>query len=250
MRYAFKTHSMTLAKKKNLLLVIPLLALFSCNKLTKLLSKKEPITEISPPKAQKLSTWSVETYYLIQDVHPELGDRIMGKVQSQVLNNPTAIRKLDLDEIEAISGYRGGYGFAIHPSEVSNLSKLSRIQQIITDISKQEVVPLKLVSNIFNFQSVSGSAIAYTRIYGEASPGSVIEVDDGSGILVSALADKERQWQARIRQSTQLRARNGFVYIRISKGKAIQYLEMDVLSKQRKRVNYGDLPKNSILQLD
>ena len=79
----------------------------------------------------------------------------MSSIATKVLANPKAIRRLGHEEVITVTGYQDGYGFAIHPSEVTALSKLSRIQQVITEISEQEVVPVQLVSNILHFQSVS-----------------------------------------------------------------------------------------------
>lgn len=241
---------MTFAKKYKLLLILPILCLFSCNKFSKWFAKKESNTTIRPPKAEVVPSWSVETYYIIQDISPSIGDQIVSRIATGVLKNQNAIRKLDLTEIADISGYRGGYGFAIHPSEITGLSKLSKIQQVITTISEQEVVPVQLVSNILHFQSVSGNAAALTEIYGEASPGSIIHIDDGSGRLLSALTDDNGRWESQIRQNDRLRDRNGYIYIRISKGGAVQFLEMDVLSKQRRRVSHSELPSNSVLIQD
>ena len=106
------------------------------------------------------------------------------------------------------------------------------------------------MSNILHFQSVSGDAAAYTEIYGEASPGAIVDIDDGSGRMVSVLTADNGTWEARIRQNDRLRDRKGYVYIRISKGAAIQFIEMDVLSKQKRRVNHSELPANSVLIQD
>ena len=246
-------------KKYFLFLLLLPLVLGSCNKLTKLLAKRQSDLSYSspsvsssssspPPKSQVISsTWQVETFYVIQDIYPELGERIILEIQNRVLINPKAIRKLSKMEAAEVSGFYDAFGFAIHPSEMSNLDKLDRIQKIITDVSEKEVVPLKLTRNVLNFQSVSGDVASATKIYGEASPDSIVEVDDGSGRLVKVYADERGLWDARIVQNDQLRARNGFVYIKISKGAAIQYLEMDVLSKKMRRVNVGELPRDSIL---
>lgn len=238
------------------LLLLPLL-LGSCKKLTKLLAKKQTdpsysnTSSTSPsPKVEAISTWKVETFYVIQDIYPELGERIMSEIQNRVLINPKAIRKLSQPEVAEVSGFYDGFGFAIHPSEISGLDKLARIQQVITDVSEKEIVPLKLTRNILNFQSVSGDVESATKIYGEASPDSIVEVDDGSGRIVKVYADERGLWDARITQNDRLRERNGFVYIKISKGQAIQYLQMDVLSKKMRRVNEGELPRDSVLLVD
>ena len=237
------------------LLLLPFL-LGSCKKLTKLLAKRQvdtsysTATTSSPPKAETISTWKVETFYVIQDIYPELGERIMLEIQNRVLINPKAIRKLSKMEAAEVSGFYDGFGFAIHPSEISDLDKLDRIQKVITDVSEKEVVPLKLTRNILNFQSVSGDVESATKIFGEASPDSIVEVDDGSGRLVKVYADERGLWDARIIQNDRLRERNGFVYIKISKGDAIQYLEMDVLSKKMRRVNVAELPSDSVLLVD
>jgi len=238
---------MSLAKKYKFLLFLPVFLLFSCNKFSKWLSKREATTTMSPPKSEIVPSWNVETFYIIQDISSTIGDRIVSSIANRVLIDPQKIRKLDAAEIVNVTGYAGGYGFAIHPSEVTSLSKLSRIQQVIVETSEQEVVPVQLVSNILNFQSVSGDAVANTEIYGEASPGSIVDIDDGSGRLVSVLTTENGQWVAQIRQNDQLRDRKGYVYIRISKGGAVQFLEMDVLSKQRRRVSHSELPSSSIL---
>jgi len=238
---------MSLAKKYKFLLFLPIFLLFSCNKFSKWLSKREATTTMSPPKSEIVPSWNVETFYIIQDISPTIGERIVSRIATRVLVDPKKIRVLDEAEILSVTGYAGGYGFAIHPSEVTALSKLSRIQQVIVEGSEKDVVPVQLVSNILNFQSVSGDAVAYTEIYGEASPGSIVDIDDGSGSIVSVLTTDNGQWVARIRQNDRLRDRNGYVYIRISKGGAVQFLEMDVLSKQRRRVSRADLPSNSIL---
>ena len=240
-----------------LLLLLPLL-LGSCKKLTKLLAKRQTdpsypnatATATPPPKTEAISTWKVETFYVIQDIYPELGERIMSEIQNRVLINPKAIRKLSQPEVAEVSGFYDGFGFAIHPSEISGLDKLDRIQKVITDVSEQEIVPLKLTRNILNFQSVSGAVESATKIYGEASPDSIVEVDDGSGRIVKVYADERGLWDARITQNDRLRERNGFVYIKISKGQAIQYLQMDVLSKKMRRVNAGELPRDSVLLVD
>jgi len=219
------------------LLLLPLL-LGSCKKLTKLLAKKQTdpsysnTSSTSPsPKVEAISTWKSE-------------------IQNRVLINPKAIRKLSQPEVAEVSGFYDGFGFAIHPSEISGLDKLARIQQVITDVSEKEIVPLKLTRNILNFQSVSGDVESATKIYGEASPDSIVEVDDGSGRIVKVYADERGLWDARITQNDRLRERNGFVYIKISKGQAIQYLQMDVLSKKMRRVNEGELPRDSVLLVD
>jgi len=163
------------------LLLLPLL-LGSCKKLTKLLAKKQTdpsysnTSSTSPsPKVEAISTWKVETFI-----------------------NPKAIRKLSQPEVAEVSGFYDGFGFAIHPSEISGLDKLARIQQVITDVSEKEIVPLKLTRNIA------------TKIYGEASPDSIVEVDDGSGRIVKVYADERGLWDARITQNDRLRERNGF----------------------------------------
>lgn len=247
-------------KKHLFFLLLLSLVLGSCNKLTRLLAKRQADTtysttstststnsKSSPPKVEVISTWQVETFYVIQDIYPELGERIIMEIQNRVLINPKAIRRLTKSEAAEVSGLYDSFGFAIHPSEISNLDKLARIQKVITDVSEKEVVPLKLTRNVLNFQSVSGDVASATKIFGEASPDSIVEVDDGSGRLVKVYADERGLWDARIVQNDQLRARNGFVYIKISKGEAIQYLEMDVLSKKMRRVNVAELPRDSIL---
>jgi len=234
------------------LLLLPFL-LGSCKKLTKLLAKRQTDSSYStapPPKATIISTWQVETFYVIQDIYPELGEQIISEIQNRVLINPKAIRQLSKLEAAEISGFYDAFGFAIHPSEISNLDKLDRIQKVITDVSEKEVVPLKLTRNVLNFQSVSGDVASATKIYGEASPDSIVEVDDGSGRIIKVYADERGLWDARIAQNDRLRVRNGFVYIKISKGEAIQYLEMDVLSKKMRRVNVSELPNDSILLAD
>ena len=234
------------------LLLLPIL-LGSCKKLTKLLAKRQTDSSYStaaPPKAAIISTWQVETFYVIQDIYPELGEQIISEIQNRVLINPKAIRQLSKLEAAEISGFYDAFGFAIHPSEISNLDKLDRIQKVITDVSEKEVVPLKLTRNVLNFQSVSGDVASATKIYGEASPDSIVEVDDGSGRIIKVYADERGLWDARIAQNDRLRVRNGFVYIKISKGEAIQYLEMDVLSKKMRRVNVSELPNDSILLAD
>ena len=234
------------------LLLLPIL-LGSCKKLTKLLAKRQTDSSYStapPPRAAIISTWQVETFYVIQDIYPELGEQIISEIQNRVLINPKAIRQLSKLEAAEISGFYDAFGFAIHPSEISNLDKLDRIQKVITDVSEKEVVPLKLTRNVLNFQSVSGDVASATKIYGEASPDSIVEVDDGSGRIIKVYADERGLWDARIAQNDRLRVRNGFVYIKISKGEAIQYLEMDVLSKKMRRVNLEELPKDSVLLVD
>jgi len=234
------------------LLLLPIL-LGSCKKLTKLLAKRQTDSSYStapPPRAAIISTWQVETFYVIQDIYPELGEQIISEIQNRVLINPKAIRQLSKLEAAEISGFYDAFGFAIHPSEISNLDKLDRIQKVITDVSEKEVVPLKLTRNVLNFQSVSGDVASATKIYGEASPDSIVEVDDGSGRIIKVYADERGLWDARIAQNDRLRVRNGFVYIKISKGEAIQYLEMDVLSKKMRRVNVSELPNDSILLAD
>lgn len=238
---------MTYTKKYKFLLILLILPLVSCSKFSKWFAKRDDSTIIRPPQAEIVPSWSVETYYVIHDISPAIGDRIMSSIATKVLANPKAIRRLGHEEIITVTGYQDGYGFAIHPSEVTALSKLSRIQQVITEISEQEVVPVQLVSNILHFQSVSGDAAAYTEIYGEASPGSIVDIDDGSGRMVSVLTADNGTWEARIRQNDRLRDRKGYVYIRISKGAAIQFIEMDVLSKKKRRVNHSELPANSVL---
>jgi len=239
---------MVFAKNKKILLFLPILLFFSCNKVTKWLAKREAITKNeAPPKAEKVPSWSVETFYVIEDIDPYLGDQIISQIATRVLMNPKAIRRLSDTEIMDVAGYAGDFGFAVHPSEITAISKLSRIQQVITDISQKEIVPVQLVSTVLHFQSLSGSAAAYTEIFGEAPSGSIVDIDDGSGELVSVLTGENGQWEARIRQNDRLRDRNGYVYIKISKGRAIQFLEMDVLSKQKRNVNHSDLPANSVL---
>ena len=247
---------MILTKNYTYFLFVLLIGLCSCNKLAPLFSKQKIPTSYNtptpartttkPPKAQPITAWNVETFYIIQDINPELGNRIIEELRLRVLMSPRAIRRLSREEIAEVSFVPDGFGFAIHPDEVANLSKLSRIQQVITDVSKKEVVALQLTSSVLNFQSVSGRADSFTEIFGEAPPDSFVEVDDGSGLLIEEYADQRGEWKAQITQNERLRDRNGFVYNKISKGKAVQYLEMDLLSKKRRRISVAELPVGSV----
>ncbi len=241
---------MTLTKYTCLILFLTV-TLSSCGKLSRFFGPKQaPISYSSSPapKAQPIAKWNVETSYIMEDVTPELGHRIMKEVSSKILKNPNAIRELTIEEYEEAGiSYNSAFGFAIHPDEVSALSKLSSIQQVIMDFSEKEVVPLQLVRNVLYFESVYGAATSFTRIYGVASGGAIIEIDDGSNELVKTRTNEGGEWFAEIRQNSELSRRNGIVYVKITKGSAIQYLAMNILDKSQQKILLSEVPRNSIL---
>ncbi len=237
--------------KYTCLAILLTITLSSCGKLKRFFGKKQPpITYPSSPapKAQQIAKWNVETSYIMEDVTPELGHRIMKEVSSKILKNINAIRELTVEEYKAAGiNYNSAFGFAIHPDEVASLSKLSSIQQVIMDFSEKEVVPLQLVRNVLYFESVYGAATSFTRIYGVASGGAMIEIDDGSNDIVKTRTNEVGEWFAEIRQNKELSKRNGIVYVKITKGSAIQYLAMNILDKSQRKISISEVPRNSIL---
>jgi len=184
----------------------------------------------------------------MEDVTPALGHRIMKEVSSKILKNPNAIRELTFEEYqEAGVNYNSAFGFAIHPDEVSALTKLSSIQQVIMDFSEKEIVPLELVSNVLRFKSVYGAAASFTRIYGIAPNGASITIDDGSNEIVRTATNQAGEWFAEIRQNQELSKRNGIVYVKITNDGVVQYLAMNILDKSQRKVVLSEIPRNSIL---
>ncbi len=237
--------------KYTFLTIILILIFSSCSKLNRFLGPKKPPTTYSSlpaPSAQKIAKWSVETSYIMEDVTPALGRRIMKEVSSKILKNPNAIRELTFEEYqEAGVNYNSAFGFAIHPKEVSALSKLSSIQQVIMDFSEKEIIPLELDRNVLHFKSVYGAATAFTRIYGVAPDRATITIDDGSNKIVTTTTNEAGEWFAEVQQNKELSNRNGIVYVKIRKDGVIQYLAMNILDKSQRKIVLSEIPRNSIL---
>lgn len=237
--------------KYTLLTILLIVFLSSCGKIKRFFGPKKPPTIYSSPPAptaQKIAKWSVETSYIMEDVTPALGHRIMEEVSLKILKNPNAIRELTFDEYQKAGvNYNSAFGFAIHPDEVSALSKLSSIQQVILDFSEKEIVPLELVSNVLRFKSVYGAAAAFTRIYGVAPDGATISIDDGSNEIVTTETNEVGEWFAEIRQNPELSKRNGIVYVKIIKSNVVQYLAMNILDRSQRKIVISEIPRNSIL---
>lgn len=237
--------------KYTFLTILLVVILSSCGKIKRFLGPKKPPTTYSSapaPAAQKIAKWNVETTYIMEDVTPALGNRIMKEVSSKILKNPNAIRELSIEEYkEAGLDYNATFGFAIHPDEVSSISKLSSIQQVIMDFSEKEIVPLELISNVLRFKSAYGAAAAFTRIYGVAPARAIITIDDGSNEIVTSTTNEAGEWFAEVRQNPELSKRNGIVYVKIENGSVVQYLAMNILDRSQRKIVLSEIPRNSIL---
>lgn len=192
--------------------------------------------------------WRVKTYYLIEDITPEIGNRIIQEIETRMLIAPNNIQKLSEAEITALGASPKSFGFVILEGAIADMATLSRIQKTISSLSAKEVVPVTLTNAILNFQSVSGDATTKITISGDASEGSTIKIDDGSGKTIITSVDAQGKWSAVVNNNDKLSERGGIVYIQISKGTAVQYLEMNVLSKKTRRIERNELPLDVLLR--
>ncbi len=204
--------------------------------------------ELGQSNPMGIPEWGVKTYYIIEDITPETGNMIIQEIETRIQIPPQSIQRMTAAEVKVLGGSEKAFGFVILSEAINDMVQLSRIQRTIYTISEKEKVPVTLTSSILNFQSVTGDATTRITVSGDASVGSTVKIDDGSGKTIITDVDESGKWSAVVNNNEKLSERGGLVYIQITKGSAVQYLEMNVLSKKTRRIERNELPLDVLLR--
>lgn len=149
--------------------------------------------------------------------------------------------------IEPASAGRGST-FRFRLRRVRSMADLRRVQNLIQQVSETSRVPVVLQDATMRFASVSGRGSARIWVSGVATPGAEVILDVGQQ-EVRALVDDRGDWTAAVERTSQLRRRGGWIYALIRKGRAKQYLRMNVLDvNNTDRLLYHELPPDCSLR--
>jgi hypothetical protein len=154
------------------------------------------------------------------------------------------------DEIPAAFGRRGGGSmFRFRLSNVRSMRDLRHVQMLIQQVSEGSRVPVVLQDATMRFSSVSGRGSARIWVSGSATPGAEVLLDVGQGEVVRGIVDERGDWTAAVERTSRLRERRGWIYALIRKGRAKQYLRMNVLDvANTERLLYDELPPDCVLR--
>ena len=180
----------------------------------------------------------VDTTYVIEDLDAETMARLRTALRCGIGEHCYAVLRDDPDA--------GRFEFRL--SSVADASVLKRVHAVIRGVSHDAKVPLVLQGASLLFSSVQGSGDTEILIDGAATPGAEVVLDIG-GTTIRTSVGANGLWTASVPRSPGLRARDGWIYGMVIKGRATQYLSMNVLDGGGSHaIARSELPRDSPLR--